>query len=531
MRNLVTYLLMAALVTGLAASAAFGQGKLKEYGDFESEIDLNQTIYTPQNAPEAPAVGDLPKQKSVTQYGITWTFDKEVPVGQFITGDYYVVGPVKVVEIDPAPIQGVEAVKAAGFELIKKAAIDDERYGELVSRHGSMLNPTGEKINSGKGKTGFDSRLAHVTFDPKWFEKPPFELTPGGSLISTISNPEIVDFRGYDQPVLTAAVLTCLEKPVPADAFRPSFADMENRIYLARNLQRDLLYNLPRPKEAPESIEGHVRRFHRPWIDFTAWGYGAPLKNMPRYGRGYVSAVSNVSLVLQLDYPAAHKEKLLIHFVQYGIDIGGLVRSGFKGWPGHGGFGAGRRWTIIFAGLMLGEEEFLDLKKLNPQARFAEVDQTSWGKSWHGDDEVFESHPGWRPEPSEKTHPSKWDKGHLQSESYRLSVTSVEWVGQALAMRMMRAERLFNHDPFFAYVDRWMTEDMAERVTTWVTEMAKAKGVDVEKNPPKMPWYVRAQLSNKTAGAMWKKYRENLPEIKPAMKKWALTEEIQAPKE
>ena len=451
-----------------------------------------------------------------------------MPVGRFITGDYYVVGPVKVIKVDPQPIQGVETLKKAGWEITKKSAVDDERYGELVSRNGSMLNPTGEKIKAAKGKFGFDSRLAHVHFDPKCFEAPPFDLKPGDSLISTISNPNMEDFRGYDQPVLTAAVLTCLDIPVPADAFRPSYSDTSNRIYMARTLNRDLLYSLPRPKAAPE-IEPWVRRFYRPWIDFTTWGYGAPMRNMPRYGQNIVSAVSTVAMMLHLDYPPEQKEKLLVHYVQYGIDIGGLVRSGFDGWPGHGGFGAGRRWSIIFAGLMLGDEGMQRPNSLNPQARFAEVDQTSWGPHWRGEKVLFESHPAWRPDPSEKTHPRDWGAGHIQSDNYRIANTSKEWPGQALAARMMRAEALYDHDPFFAYVDRWMKEDIAAHVKTRVFEMAKTKGVDVEKDPPAMPWYVRATHTSTFHQELWDKYRDNLPPIKPAMKAWARTEELTSP--
>jgi len=43
----------------------------------------------------------LPLQTSVTKDSITWTFDHPVPVGQFINGDYYVIGPVTVTAIDP----------------------------------------------------------------------------------------------------------------------------------------------------------------------------------------------------------------------------------------------------------------------------------------------------------------------------------------------------------------------------------------------------------------------------------------------
>jgi hypothetical protein len=42
-------------------------------------------------------------RSSVTQYGITWTFDKAYEAGQFVTGDWWVVGPVQVVGIAPAP--------------------------------------------------------------------------------------------------------------------------------------------------------------------------------------------------------------------------------------------------------------------------------------------------------------------------------------------------------------------------------------------------------------------------------------------
>ncbi len=51
----------------------------------------------PNSAVAAKAVPQ--KVSSITQYGITWTFDKEYPSGQFCTGDYWVVGPVTVIGI------------------------------------------------------------------------------------------------------------------------------------------------------------------------------------------------------------------------------------------------------------------------------------------------------------------------------------------------------------------------------------------------------------------------------------------------
>src|SRR4030042_5464505 len=39
----------------------------------------------------------------INQYGITWRFDHPVKSGQFINSDWWVVGPVTIVSITPAP--------------------------------------------------------------------------------------------------------------------------------------------------------------------------------------------------------------------------------------------------------------------------------------------------------------------------------------------------------------------------------------------------------------------------------------------
>ena len=65
-------------------------------------------IYTKDNTPATPKLDALPVKESVSEYGITWTFEKPARVGQFINGDFYVVGPATIVKIDPAPRYGKE---------------------------------------------------------------------------------------------------------------------------------------------------------------------------------------------------------------------------------------------------------------------------------------------------------------------------------------------------------------------------------------------------------------------------------------
>jgi len=43
-----------------------------------------------------------------------------------------------------------------------------------------------------------------------------------------------------------------------------------------------------------------------------------------------------------------------------------------------------------------------------------------------------------------------------RSESYPLCCTAKAWIGTALAVQLMNAKRLWQHDAYFDYCDRWM---------------------------------------------------------------------------
>ena len=177
-------------------------------------------------------------------------------------------------------------------------------------------------------------------------------------------------------------------------------------------------------------------------------------------------------LLLMLDLEAEAKERLLVHMVQVGIDYWGLVRNGHPGWLGWGGHGSGRKFPIVFAGLLLGDPEMASPTVTFPKVEFGEDNQTMFGEGWTGAKALFAGHSGIqratgtpeRPQwgPYEHLHPSQWSASNRQSEAYRRANSSSSWVGQALVMRLLDAKREWAHDAFFAYVDRWMTEDDRE---------------------------------------------------------------------
>jgi hypothetical protein len=321
--------------------------------------------------------------------------------------------------------------------------------------------------------------------------------------------------RGVDDssPIRTAAVLTCVSAPQPPDAFRPAFCDRAQKIYLARNLKRELLPTAAATKSVPK-IERFIRFTQRPWVGTGFFGFEEPVENMPQYALEYGRVAGISALLLCTDLKPEEKERLLVNYVQVGIDLGGIVRAGHPGWTGWGGHGSGRKLPIVFTGLLLGDDQLANINQFFPKVSFGEDEQTAYGDCWTGAKVVFGGHSGidaatgagrsrgngWGP--YEHTPPSQWKDGQNTSEAYRRSSTTVGWVAQALALRLMQAEKPWNHDAFLDYVDRWMYEDDAAFVRT----IKEATGRDHDKE-----WARQGQAWDAFVNEMWAKHRPALP--------------------
>jgi len=401
-------------------------------------------VYSSNDPPPTPALEELPLLSQISQYGITWTFSTPQRIGRFVNGDYYVVGTATIIDIQPFPTPS-------------------------NGRHGSMLN-----IPPNLQKSGFDSRIVSERYDSSLRVYPPVTLTPGNKLVSSrsvdASNLPAV-MRPFDlseSPVASVSILTSVSAPQPLDAFRPSYASGSTRIYLSRNLRRNTLPTFQPVQHVPplSEFEGYLKR---PWVDSVFFSFAVPSEYMASYGRENGYLISFASLLLTLNFSPSQKEPLLVYLTQYGIDLYGLVERGHTGWQAHGGHGTGRKFPIVFAGMMLNEGSMKSV-----QANFGEDMQTIWvtetppagtyTKSWHIVPEtvVYGGHvgingesvnPGWGP--YEHLVPSAWK--NTLGESYRRCCTSVSWVGEALAARLIPGmQEAWNHPQFFAYVDRWM---------------------------------------------------------------------------
>jgi hypothetical protein len=449
---------------------------------------------------------------SISKDGITWTFSQAVPVGQFVTGDCYVVGPVTITAINPPP-----------------------------TTSSPYLNGSVRNLPTANGKSGFDSRLNDGTDESWWFDAtlrsyPPITLKPGDSLVSSISLatihslPEVM--RASDMsasPVSTVSVLTVLAAAPSADAFRPSYCDRNQTIYHADSLQRDLLLALapPNPSGTP-TLAQFETYYRRPWIDTNAFLFDAPAEYMPSYGQHIAFADSYASLLLMLNFPAAQKVNLTNYFVQYGIDLYGCVQAGY-GWPAFGGHRSGRKLPILFAGILLNNDAMKSVSAAHPN-QFGEDMQTlyvnqlppagSIQKAWQGATVIYGGHYGVNADgsivspglygPYEQLQPSAWpliNPTEQLGEAYRRCCTSVSWVGEALTIHILKAETLWNHPAFFDYVDRWMTEDDTQAVAEIKAQSGFDYSASWERQGQTRFWLQGEFPQYSFIDDMWKAYR------------------------
>lgn len=391
---------------------------------------------------------------------------KPYQAGRFINGDHYVI----------APEEGV---------LISRVL--PETIGVTASaRNGSVKNPIPGSTHGydGRGR-GYDDELnaaQNISINH------PLKLVAGDVLISTESRTQANPSKNQSF-IQRAAVLTVVSQPPSADSFRPGYCDNGRTSFSAKSLRFDILPRLPVESESPQ-IDKVIDMFKGLWLDHVRGWAGRhfhPASNMPDYGRDISSVVGIGALTLLLDFPEEKLKELLIHFVQLGIDTFSIVQSGGTTiWMNDGGHAGGRKWPILFAGLMLNQAEMQTVGQRsgdylytgsygpgNPPPdyiHFGEDDQTFYVTD---EDVQITNSPSWKPDRRNKAPfpytsnmlgMPEWGITHSTSPNrsdsswqarYRQCCTNYTMKGIVLAALIMGQKHHWNHDALFDYQERY----------------------------------------------------------------------------
>lgn len=450
---------------------------------------------------------------SLNQFGITWTFDKDISLienssenpsatapytyGTFANGDYWIIGPVNIISIDP-----------------ESDTIDQDGSW---TRNGSMINP------SMTWYQGFDSRPrggssfynSDLNVALGVTEASPLEVATGSSLISSISQ----NAPSTIPQLRTAAVLTVLESAPPANSFRPAMVGFNKTIrFNVSDLDYTVLQKIDSIASAP-SLSTVERWFQRPWVE-VQFGWWAshlfPSDNMEDYGRDISKQTSKAALLLNFDYSDEEKSTLLIRYVQAGIDLYGIVENGpIYAWSADGGIYIGRKIVILVTSAVLHDEDMQAIFSRTGAYLHEGVDQDGYPVTFgpgydppdylhfQEDDQVYyvtkfnvditnnsttsnkpdgNPWPTWEPDPlssliipyatadiglpewSIRNAANPWKSGNSPTFTYPRyrPGNGCSYPAIALAIHIMDLKELWNHPAFFDYTDRYvrMIEDI-----------------------------------------------------------------------
>ena len=378
---------------------------------------------------------------SITQYGITWTFDREYQYGQFVNGDYWVVGPVVIRSITPDATPGRN-----GWE-INPQSHTNQPYDNRISNYNAASQPS-----------------------------LPTTVPGGSSVVKAVSALNPPTAHAFLQ---TAAVLTVLSS-VPTDRgatlFRPPYYGTSKPSYSVNSMDLGVLPSLTPVAKAP-SLDTIAGRFQRVQLDHKEDWMGRlmhPIDNMPDYGATIATGIAEGVLRLSLNDSVADKRQAGIMMTQMGIDWYQLRASG-QNWRANGGHLHGRKLAILFAGIVLRNQAMKDAVTNAPTTAYQENDQiiqsaqANGGKGmalWGQTGSVTQY---WtelsKPGTGAKTLRDPYgyiDGGSVPGGDYQFCCTSQPFKGSAIAAKILpNGVTLWNDPKFFAYVERWV------KVGTW----------------------------------------------------------------
>lgn len=413
-----------------------------------------------------PIVAEPVLRDSVSQYGITWTFDKQYEVGQYCNGDWWVVGPI-----------------------VLTGPVSD-------GTNGTMVNPTVPQYLP----HGFDYRVdpsyygQNPSYDPALNKglNMPLAVTAGSSVISCLSYPE---YRSTSQ-LEHMACLTVVDSPPPDGSFRPTYFGSGNKAATHNKSQIDYtkLQKLPLLPGADLATNearvarstfllGRVYQAH-----YLVAKYNCPYQSTA-YGRELTLGFALVGLELNLNYTDAQKEKMAIGMIQQGLDFYSGIKQGLFFKPS-GGNTNGHKLPVAIAGLLLNDSDIL--ARLNPVAYpgiFVEDKMYFYVSQQDIDTPRTGVHPlypqlGPDPYPQSSLGMPEWGPdggypattaGYNWNRPYR-DVCGANSVAVALAARLSGLMPVWGNQVFFDYYDRYyeMEKDQAADSTNKIKLFVKA---------------------------------------------------------
>lgn len=339
----------------------------------DDSISVNET-YNYRIRSKTPVASSGTMQSSVTKDNVTWHFDDDYETGQFVNGDWWVVGPVNITMIDPD-------------------------WTDAGHRHGWQVNP-GPIHHDADGhqdmgnSQAFDDR-EHSSFGTMYLDtnlQPSFPYTanPDESIVKTISwNPSSEE---HNRPYINEAQVLTVVDSVPSNSgqmlFRPPYSTPSNNkpMWDANNILTERLPSLSKTQGIIDTMPSlDPMKFQMDHIGGNAAQYFRPANHMSFYGAAVGTNVAEKIMRLLLDDSVEDKWPLLVSLLQYCIDNYYHTEQGYT-WGRGGGEQPGHASaTLAFGAAMFDHQGMSDasvIGKLYENYNLTyrdEADMVLWG--------------------------------------------------------------------------------------------------------------------------------------------------------
>jgi hypothetical protein len=277
---------------------------------------------------------------------VTWTFDQAYTYGTFLNGDYWVVGDINVIHIDPC-------CSATEVGRTRNGSMFDPNAYELG------VNNTTSKHGFDSGITGYDASLNMGLVSGANITSINYLNVPNGtSLVSCVSG------AGATTTAVNQSILTVLVSEPDVNSFRPAYSAVTKVVdYNWADVNTAVLANLTEQAGfiswADVASGNHISvgDFTYPYIAITSNAPGGKLTGTNHSVHDdFTWAVYCIWLKLNCDYTLAEKKPALIEMIQLAIDLHGVLITGKGGYDvfhSDGAFNMGKKMAILAGFKML----------------------------------------------------------------------------------------------------------------------------------------------------------------------------------
>lgn len=394
-----------------------------------------------RNCPDAIVnPGEYVERDSLSIYDVTFYFDSTYPVGQFANCDFWVRGPVTIVDISPAAANG---------------------------QNGWEVNPEDTQ------KQAFDNRA--YSYDASLLPSLPLSISvDNGKPVSVVKTISRLPGEANPRPSLDLSVVLTVLPQIPPDAglksFRPAYFGSTNKeLYPVTALKLNLLPKVL-PAGSPPALSDIANNFRHTWLDHQSGWVGRylhPAQAMPDYGSDIMLRSGEAMLRLMLNDSLNQKLPALINYIQWGIDLNAMLAGGAH-WRANGGHSHGRKGALVFAAELLDNDQMRsNIQSAIEDNKFHEDDSITrnvygipvWGQSGCSE------YAYWLKVASDQNSGSRTcrdpygliDGGLYPGSSYQICCNSKTWVPTALALELLpELRQRWNSDEWLEYVERWV---------------------------------------------------------------------------